>query len=345
MDIDFRSDTVTRPSKEMLNAMLGAPVGDAVFDDDPSVHELQNYAADLFGVDGALFCPSGTMTNQIAIKVHTRPGDQLLCDKTAHVYIYEGGGAALHSGVSCRLLEGDRGRFSAQEVREAFQEDDPHFPRTRLVSVENTSNKGGGTIWDLDALQQIRDLREESEQYRDLRFHLDGARLFNALAETGESPKIYGEIFDSISVCLSKGLGAPVGSLLLGDKDFIYQADRMRKAFGGAMRQAGYLAKAGLFALQNHREQLKADHRNARKLSSAFAESRLLGNAWPAETNIVIYELAEASDLEKTMIELKRRGLRAVNMGPTLIRLVTHRDVTDEMIEKAVNVIGELRPS
>ncbi|MEM6278936.1 MAG: GntG family PLP-dependent aldolase, partial [Verrucomicrobiota bacterium] len=225
MQIDFRSDTVTRPCPEMLEAMHAANVGDAVFGDDPSVHELEAYAARLFGVEGSLFFPSGTMANQVAIKSHTKPGDQVICDETAHIHVYEGGGAALHSGVSCRLLNGEGGRFNANQVGEAVQPDDPHFPRSRLVSIENTSNKGGGTVWEFSDLKEIEKVCKQNG----LGLHLDGARLFNALVETEETPQHFGGLFDSISICLSKGLGAPVGSLLLGDAAFLHEANRMRK--------------------------------------------------------------------------------------------------------------------
>lgn len=338
MLIDFRSDTVTRPTSEMLESMHGAKVGDSIFGDDPTMTELERYAAELFGMDGALFCPSGTMTNQIAIKVHTVPGDQLICDQTAHVYMYEGGGAALHSGISCKLLDGDRGRFTAEQVESAIQRDDPHFPRTRLVSVENSSNKGGGTCWQKSEILRIKEVCDR----RGLGLHLDGARLFNALAETKESPAEYGEIFDSISICLSKGLGAPVGSLLLGGKEFIASADRMRKVFGGGMRQTGYLAAAGLYALENHVERLNIDHQQAKRLGEAFAASRLPGKAQTVETNIVLFEFETPEALIAATEGFADNEILVASMSDRLLRLVTHHDVTPSMIDRTVEVIGDL---
>ena len=339
--IDYRSDTVTRPTPAMLEHMMGAEVGDAVFGDDPTVLELEAYAAELFGKGASIYCPSGTMSNQIAIRVHTRPGDQLICDHTAHVYLYEGGGPAANSGVACKLLDGDRGRFTAEQVQAAIQVDDPHFPRSRLVSIENTSNKGGGAVWDLD---QIRRIRQVCDQHG-MRLHLDGARLFNALAVTGESPLQMGELFDSISICLSKGLGAPVGSMLIGDEDFIYRANRARKIFGGGMRQAGYLAAAGLYALQNHVERLSRDHANAERLSRALAESRLPGTAYSPVTNIVLFDFESPEALGATLEAFSRQGIEAVTMGPTLMRLVTHLGITDDMVDRTVDVIAELPAS
>lgn len=339
MAIDYRSDTVTRPTPAMLEHMMSAEVGDAVFGDDPSVLALESDAAQLFGMDAALFCPSGTMTNQIAIKVHTAPGDQMICDGTGHVYVYEGGGVALHSGVTCKLLDGDGGRFDAEQVRLAVNNpDDPHLPRTRLVSIENTSNKGGGTCWDLEEIRRIRKVCDD----HGLGLHLDGARLFNALVKTGQTPSTYGALFDSISICLSKGLGAPVGSLLLGSKEFIFSAKRMRKAFGGGMRQAGFLAAAGHYALQHHVDRLQEDHAHAKQLGAALAASDLPGQAWPVETNIVMFEFESPQALQSAIQKLEEHGIRTASMGATLLRMVTHLDITAEMVEKTVGVIESL---
>lgn len=337
MIIDFRSDTVTRPSEEMLDRMRRAEVGDAVFGDDPTVLELESYAADLFGMDAGLFCPSGTMTNQIAIKAHTKPGDQLICDETAHVYVYEGGGAALHSGVSCRLLHGNGGRFSASQLEAVVNPDDPHLPRSRIVSIENTSNKGGGTCWDFSELERIKKVCHQQE----LAFHLDGARLFNALIETSESPSHYGELFDSISICLSKGLGAPMGSLLLGDKTFIHEASRMRKAFGGGMRQAGFMAAAGLFALKRNRERLSVDHRNAKRLGDALANS-LSGRLTPVSTNIIMFDFETREELLQVIDKFASEQILVAPMGHARLRLVTHLDITEQMMDKALHVIAGL---
>lgn len=338
MPIDFRSDTVTRPTDAMLERMQNAPVGDAVLGDDPTVLELEAHVAGLFGKEAALFCPSGTMTNQIAIKVHTQPGDQMICDQTAHVYVYEGGGAALHSGITCKLLDGDLGRFTAEQVKAAISPDDPHYPRSRLVSIENTSNKGGGTCWDPAEIERIRDVCTAHR----LRLHLDGARLFNALVATGDAPTRYGSLFDSISVCLSKGLGAPVGSLLLGSKDFIASAARMRKAFGGAMRQAGYLAAAGLFALEHNVDRLRIDHAHARQLGAALAASKLPGRARPVATNIVMFDFETPDGLRSTLDAFAGHGILAAPMGDTLLRMVTHQDITSSMIEQTVDVVQGL---
>ena len=265
--IDLRSDTVTKPTPSMLKAMMNADVGDDVFKEDPAVNALEGKAADLFGMDKALFCPSGTMTNQIAINVHVKPGDEVICDRISHIYFYEGGGIAKTSGASVALLSGDRGRFSAEDVEAAICPDDIHRPVTRLVAVENTVNKGGGAYWDIDELEKIGSICRK----KNIGFHLDGARLFNALAETGEKPADYGRLFDSISICLSKGLGAPAGSLLLGNSDFIKKALRVRKVMGGGMRQAGFLAAAGIYALDNNIERLNEDHAKARDMGELLS--------------------------------------------------------------------------
>jgi threonine aldolase len=266
--IDFRSDTVTRPTQEMLAYMMQAPVGDDVFSDDPTVNELEAYAANMFGMEASVFCPSGTMTNQIAIKVHTRSMDEVICEEGAHVYFYEAGGIAFNSGASVRLLKGDWGRFTAQQVAENINADNVHFPRTSLVCIENTCNRGGGSYYTIPQLQPIKNVCEQHQ----LKLHLDGARLFNALVATNESPLAYGKIFDSISICLSKGLGAPVGSLLLGRKDFIKEARRVRKVFGGGMRQAGIIAAGGLYALQHNINRLKTDHEHAALIGNALQQ-------------------------------------------------------------------------
>ena len=336
--IDLRSDTVTRPSREMLDCICSAEVGDAVFGDDPTVLELESYAADLFGMEAGLFCPSGTMSNQIGIKAHTKPGDQLICDHTAHVYFYEGGGAALHSGISCRLLYGNGGRFPASQVEDVINPDDPHLPRTQMVSIENTSNKGGGTYWDFSEVEKIKKICTR----HGLALHLDGARLFNALIETPQSPSHYGKLFDSISICLSKGLGAPMGSLLLGGRDFIHEAARMRKAFGGGMRQAGFMAAAGLFALRNNTGRLSVDHENAKRLSEAFANSGLCTRALPASTNIVMVDFETPEALRQVVAKFASRQILVAPMGRTRLRLVTHLDITEQMMEKTLNLIKEL---
>lgn len=324
--IDYRSDTVTQPSDAMREAMMAAPLGDDVFGDDPTVNALEEKAAGLFGKEAALFCPSGTMTNQIAIKVHTKPGDEVVCDQLAHIYNYEGGGIAFNSGCSVRLLSGDRGMFTAKMVRDNINHDDPHFPHTSLVSIENTCNKGGGVIWDAAEAERIGQVCRENG----LKYHLDGARLFNALVETGQSTEAAGQPFDSISICMSKGLGCPVGSLLIGRKDFIHQARRVRKVFGGGMRQAGLLAGAAIYALDHHVDRLKEDHQRARALAGIFEQQSWVRSVVPVETNIVVVELEDASQQDRVLEKLKEAGILAVRFGKGKIRFVTHLGITDD---------------
>ena len=326
MIADLRSDTVTRPTPAMLDAMMRAEVGDDVFGEDEAVNALQQKAADLFGLEAALFCPSGTMTNQIGIKVHTQPGDEVICDQLAHVYVYEGGGIAFNSGASVRLLQGDNGRFTAEDVRRNVnRREDVHFPRTRLVAIENTVNKGGGCCWDLAEIRRIRQVCDE----HGLALHLDGARLFNALAARGETPRQFGELCDTLSICLSKGLGAPVGSLLLGSKEPIRQARRIRKVLGGGMRQAGYLAAAGIYALDHHVERLKEDHARAKALETELRALPYVAAVLPVETNIVIFQLGPAVATEKFLAHLQSQGVRALSIGPQTIRMVFHLDISD----------------
>lgn len=333
--VDLRSDTVTRPTKGMLDAMLSASVGDDVFYDDPSVIALEEKAAKLFGKEAGVFCPSGTMTNQIAIKVHTQPGDEVICDRMAHIYNFEAGGIAFNSGASVRLIEGDRGRFTAQDVENNINPDNTHYARTTLVAAENTSNRGGGSYYTLSELERIG---EVCKKHR-LKYHLDGARIFNALVETGESPEQYGHLFDSISVCFSKGLGCPVGSVLLGTKDFINRARRIRKVFGGGMRQAGYLAAAAIYAMDNHISRLKDDHAKARLLGDVLDKCTFVENRMPVDTNIVIFTLKKplvANDfVQKMLIE----NIKVVAISPHDVRMVTHLDFTDEMLEYTVGIL------
>ncbi len=334
--IDLRSDTVTRPTPGMMAAIQSAEVGDDVFNEDPTVQRLEATAAERFGMDAALFCPSGTMTNQIAVKMHTEPGDEVICHELSHLYNYEGGGIMFHSGASVRLIGGNRGRFTAEQVQAAINVDDVHFPRTRLVCVENTCNKGGGSIWSLDDLVAIRAVTRE----RDLRFHLDGARLFNALVATGASSSVFGELFDSISVCLSKGLGAPVGSLLLSSKAHIRRARRFRKVMGGGMRQAGYLAAAGLYALENHVERLADDHRRAQALGELMAQQGEVESVLPVDSNIVVVDLKSDVVATDYLEHLAQRGVRAVPFGPRTIRLVTHLDFTDADLARVESILA-----
>ena len=336
--IDLRSDTVTRPSPEMLQSMMKAEVGDDVFGDDPTVIELERKAASMFGMESALFCTSGTLTNQIAIKAHTRPGDEVICDQTSHVYKYEGGGIGFNSGCSVRLLYGDRGRFTPGQVLENINPDNEHYPVSRLVVAENTCNKGGGSYYYLEELQKI----SATCRNAGLAFHLDGARLFNALVETGDFPLDYGKTFDSISICLSKGLGAPVGSLLLGNNDFIRLGRRIRKVFGGGMRQAGYLAAAGIYSLDHNIPRLKEDHRRASEIADVLKDQPYVSNVLPVETNIIVFDL-DGRDENDFLEVLKKKGILAIGFGPGTVRMVTHLDVDDRMIEKVKETLVKIR--
>jgi threonine aldolase len=338
MIADLRSDTFTKPSPAMLEAMFKAPVGDDVFGEDPSVNKLEAMAADMFGMQAALFCPSGTMTNQIAIKCHTQPGDEVICDKQNHVYIYEGGGIAFNSGCQVKALDGDRGRINAGQVLEAINPDDVHKGRTSLVSLENTANRGGGSCYEFADIQEIKEICLTNK----LGLHLDGARLWNALVFKNETPKQYGEIFDSISVCLSKGMGAPVGSLLLGNSDFIKQARRVRKVFGGGMRQAGYLAAAGIYALENNIERLAEDHLHAKAIAAALTKKEFIGKIMPVETNIVIFEVRESYTAAEFCTKLVEADILCLPISATQVRMVTHLDFTKEMLKNLVGVIEAL---
>lgn len=333
MNIDLRSDTVTKPTKGMLQAMFEAEVGDDVFESDPSVNALQDKVANLFGMEAALYCPSGTMTNQIGLRILTQPQDEVVCHKYSHIYLYEGGGLSYNSMLSPKLLEGDRGRLTADQIAASINPDDIHFPHTRLVSLENTMNKGGGSYYSLEELQKIRAVCNEN----DLALHLDGARLFNAIVESDTTPQDFGGIFDTISVCFSKGLGAPVGSVLLGTKAHIKQARRVRKVFGGGMRQAGYLAAACSYALDYHVDRLKEDHDRAKIIGKEAEKISFVKEVYPVDTNIVILSLEGKS--EKWMLDqLSAKGVEAVGFGPGLVRFVTHLDFTDAHLEKLISV-------
>ncbi len=334
--IDLRSDTVTRPTPGMLEAMMSADVGDDVFGDDPTVNELQSKVSALFGMDGALYCPSGTMTNQIAMRVLTKPQDEVVCHKHSHVYLYEGGGMMSNSMLSPKLLDGDRGRVTADQIEESINPDDFHFPRTALVVLENTMNKGGGSIYDLQEIKLIRKVCDKNQ----LKLHLDGARFFNALTETAENPTQYGKLFDSISLCFSKGLGAPVGSVLIGSKEIITEARRVRKAFGGAMRQSGYLAAACIYALEHQVERLKVDHQLAKSVGSALENLSFVQGVMPVDTNIVIAKLDKAHSESWFLDELKKRDVLAVPFGKNLVRFVTHLDFTEDDLDDFSQVLS-----
>ncbi len=337
--IDLRSDTVTRPTKEMKEAMMAAPVGDDVFGEDPTVNALEEKAAAMFNMEKALFCPSGTMTNQIAIRVHTQPQSEVICDAKSHIYNYEGGGIAYNSFSSVRLLHGDRGRINASAVKANINNpDDVHAAVTRLVAVENTVNKGGGSIYQWDDLVAVAHVCRDHQ----LGYHLDGARLFNALVESDYTAHDHGHIFDSISICLSKGLGCPVGSILTGSSEFIRKARRIRKVLGGGMRQAGMLAAAGIYALDHHIERLKEDHKRARALEAILKSSSFVENILPVDTNIVIYTLAEDIAPADHLKLLEKHGILAVPFGPREIRLVTHLDFTDDDLSEVARIFKVL---
>lgn len=337
MIIDFRSDTVTRPTPAMLEAMMKAPVGDDVFGEDPSINQLESLTAEMFGMEAAIFCPSGTMTNQIAIKCHTQPGDEVICDESSHIYQYEGGGIAFNSGASVKLLHGDRGRVTAEQVKAAINPDDIHRAVSRLVSLENTSNRGGGSCYEWNDILAIREVAKSNG----LAFHLDGARLWNAMVAKNQTPRHYGEVFDSISVCLSKSLGCPAGSLLLGTKELIKKARRIRKAFGGGMRQAGFFAAAGIYALQHHVDRLNEDHQHAQQIAAAISGKKWLKQLLPVETNIIIFELNDDT-AHQFVDQLKEREILAYAIAPNRVRLVVHLDITPPMVKETINIISSL---
>jgi threonine aldolase len=333
--IDLISDTVTRPTSGMLAAMFRAEVGDDVFREDPTVRRLEERCAELLGHEAGLFCPSGTMTNQIALKVHTRPLDEVICDTMSHIFQYEVGGYAFHSGIGIQLLDGQNGILTAAQVAAAIRPRQDWLPISRLVVLENTCNKGGGTTYALQAMQEIRAVCQQAG----LALHLDGARLFNATVATGQSSIEVGRQFDSISLCLSKGLGAPVGSVLVGNQAFIAEARRVRKAMGGGMRQVGYLAAAGLYALEHHVERLRDDHENARLLADALVDLSWVSSLRPVETNIVMFDLVPSVTPAEVLVFLEKNGVRATAFGPHTIRMVTHLDLSRADVLQVVEVL------
>ena len=337
--IDFRSDTVTKPTKEMLDYMFSAQLGDDVFSEDPTVNELQRFAADYFGMEDTLFCSSGTQTNQIAINVHVQPGGEVICHEESHIYKYEGGGIAKNSGASVRLLQGDRGRLTVDSISKWVNNpDDVHFPLTQLVSLEDTANRGGGAIYNFEEIKKIKEFCSANN----LPLHLDGARLMNALVETKIDPRTYAAQFDSISLCLSKGLGAPVGSVLIGTKDFIKKARRVRKVFGGGMRQAGIIAAGGLYALKNNVDRLAIDHAHARQLETTLNQLNWVESVLPVQTNIVVAILKDASQRDVIIARLAEQNIRIMAFGEGMLRLVTHLDVTSGEIDQTCEVLKKL---
>lgn len=339
MEINLVSDTVTKPTQEMLRYMFQAQVGDDVYKQDPTVNALESMVASIFGMEAAMFFPSGTMANQAAIKLLTQPGEQLIADKWAHVFNYEAGGVAFNSGVSCSLLDGDRGMITAEQVAGAINNPEfYHSPLTSLVCVENTTNKGGGACYDMEELKRIKEVCDA----HDLKFHLDGARIWNALVHKKENPQDYGKIFDTISVCLSKGLGAPIGSVLVSDKATIDRAFRIRKIFGGGMRQAGYLAAAGIYALQNNINRLVDDHRRAKELGAVLQRLPWVEKVEPIETNIIIFVLKKGVSETLLIEKLKQKSIYISSMGQGKLRIVTHLDYKEVMHTYVIETLSKL---
>ena len=337
MSIDLRSDTVTKPTPAMMEAIMNAKTGDDVFKEDPTVNELERRFSELFGMDTALYFPTGSMSNQTAIKLHTQPGDQLICDKWAHVYNYEAGGAAFNSGVSCNLIDGDRGMITAAAIEEAISPiENYHTPATTLVCLENTTNKGGGACYDFNEILKIKNLCDD----KGLGLHLDGARLMNAIVAKNEDPKDYGGVFDSISICLSKGLGTPIGTILLGKKDLMKRAIRIRKVLGGAMRQVGFMAAAGIYALDNHVERLAEDHKKAFEIAEVLKSQSYIKSVEPTETNIVIFYLRDGLEIDKFLVDMEEKNVKVSNMGQGKLRLVTHLDYTQNLHEQFLEILN-----
>lgn len=340
MTIDLRSDTLTKPTAAMLDAMLHAEVGDDVYKEDPSVNKLEEKLATMFGMDAALFFPTGSMANQAAIKLHTQPGEQLIADKWAHVYNFEGGGASFNSGVSCKLVDGHRGMITAAQVEAHINPPDfYHSPLTTLVCLENTTNMGGGACYDFSEIQKIRKVCEAHH----LGLHLDGARIWNAMVAQNQDPKIYGEVFDTISVCLSKGLGTPMGSVLLGKKKLMDKAMRVRKVLGGGMRQMGFMAATGIYALDNHIDRLREDHLRASEIAQVLSEQAFVKKVEPTETNIVIFYLSEHISEKKFMDDLLQQNIKISTMGQGKLRIVTHLDYTEDMHHQFLDALQKLK--
>ena len=339
MNIDLRSDTVTKPTPGMMQAIMQAEVGDDVYKEDPATNKLEERLAKMFGMDAALYFPTGSMANQAGIKMHTQPGEQLIADKWAHVYNFEGGGASFNSGVSCKLIDGHRGMITAEQVKENINPPDfYHSPLTTLVCLENTTNKGGGACYDFSEIERIREVCDNNN----LGLHLDGARIWNALVAKNESAKDYGRVFDTISVCLSKGLGAPIGSVLLGKAEIMKKAMRVRKVLGGGMRQIGFMAAAGIYALDNHMERLVADHKKAAEIADMLSKQSYVSEVEPTETNIVIFYLSNEITEVDFVNKLLQKNIKISNMGQGKLRIVTHLDYTDEMHQEFLRILKTL---
>lgn len=331
--VDLRSDTVTKPTKEMLDAMFSAEVGDDVFEEDPTVTSLEEQSAKIFGKEAGLFCTSGTLANQVALKILTQPMQEVICDRASHLYCHEGAGYAFNSGISVRTIDGDRGRITAQDIINNINPDYDHVPVTSLVSIENTCNKGGGSFYSLEQIQSVY----ETCKKNNLKLHLDGARIFNALSASNNSPGDIGKYFDTISFCLSKGLGAPVGSLILSSKENIKKARRVRKVWGGGMRQTGYLAAAGIFALNNNIQRLKKDHERASVIAGTISKLSYIEETMPVDTNIIVFKIKK--DVKSFLKHLDNKNIKAIPFGEKTIRMVTHLDIDDDMIERTVKAL------
>jgi threonine aldolase len=338
MIIDFRSDTVTKPTPQMLEAMVKAEVGDDVFREDPTVNQLEKKMAAIFNMESALWCASGTMSNQVAIASHTRPGDEVICDQESHVYYYEGGGIAYNAGCQTKTLAGDRGRINAQQILMSINPDDVHKSHSSLVCLENTSNRGGGSCYELEEIKRIRTVCDE----HDLKLHLDGARLYNALVAKNEKEAEFGKLFHSISVCFNKGLGCPAGSVLLGSNAFIRQAIRVRKVFGGGMRQAGFLAATALYAMEHHVERLATDHQHAKRIGEALQKHPLVKKVLPVETNLVIFELIDGKDPKSFIASLKQKEIFLLTISDKRLRIVTHLDISSAMVDQFLETLKNL---
>ncbi|WP_312508510.1 threonine aldolase family protein [Chryseobacterium culicis] len=328
--IDLRSDTLTKPTEEMIMFMNRATLGDDVYKEDPTVALLEKKVAEMFGMEAALFCVSGTMSNQLAIKAHTSPGDEVICDRSSHIYLYEGGGIAVNALCSVKLIDGDSGRIAPHQVKESINNPaDVHQPISRLVSLENTTNRGGGAFYDFEDIREIKKVCKENG----LMLHLDGARLFNALSETPQSPKDYGEVFDSISICLSKGLGSPIGSVIIGKRSLIDKTRRFRKLMGGGWRQAGSLAAAGIYAIDHHIPLLKEDHRRAKQIGEILKKSEYAEEVLPISTNIVMMTPRNCNAID-FVAKMKDKGILCTAFGDQLVRFVTYLQITDSDIEE-----------
>jgi threonine aldolase len=333
--IELRSDTFTKPTPAMLQAIMNAKVGDDVFEEDETTNQLEAMCASLFGYEGALLCTSGTMANQIAITVHCQAGDEVICDAMSHIYVYEGGGIMANARASVNMIVGNRGRITAAQIEEAIKPDNVHFPISKIVSLENTMNKGGGACYDITEIEKIKNVCVANN----MQLHLDGARLYNALIATNTTPLQHGALFDSITICFSKGLGTPMGTILLGNKKFIQAARRVRKRFGGGWRQSGYMAAACIYALQHNVNRLAQDHARAIQLGKFLEKNSAVKNIVPIETNLVFVEFDEkilAADIVK---KWETQGLKCMSLNKHSIRLVTHLDFNDDDLTRSEKIL------